>query len=33
MFSYDFKDHKDYKKYWDKDIQSLNKKKKGLEIN
>ena len=28
MFSYDFKDHKDYKKYWSKDVQLLNKKKK-----
>mgnify|MGYP001164946679 FL=1 len=28
MFSYDFKDHKDYKKYWSKDVQLLNKKKR-----
>ena len=25
MFSYDFKDEKDFKKYWDKDIQSFKK--------
>ena len=28
MFSYDFKDHKDYKKYWSKDVQLLNRKKR-----
>ena len=28
MFSYDFKDDKDFKKYWDKDIQSLNQRKR-----
>jgi|TARA_A100001011_G_scaffold204701_1_gene212932 hypothetical protein len=28
MFSYDFKDEKDFKKYWDKDIQSLNQRKR-----
>ena len=28
MFSYDFKDDKDFKKYWDKDTQSLNQRKR-----
>ena len=28
MFSYDFKDDEDFKKYWDKDIQSLNQRKR-----
>tara|TARA_S200000501_G_C20497865_1_gene601212 strand:+ start:274 stop:573 length:300 start_codon:yes stop_codon:yes gene_type:complete len=28
MFSYDFKDNKDHKNYWDKDIQILNEKKR-----
>ena len=28
MFSYDFKDDKAFKKYWDKDIQSLNQRKR-----
>ena len=28
MFSYDFKDHKDHKMYWKKDIQVLNEKKR-----
>ena len=28
MFSYDFRDNKDHKKYWDKDIQILNERKR-----
>ena len=28
MFSYDFKDDDNFKKYWDKDIQSLNQRKR-----
>ena len=28
MFSYDFKDNKDHKNYWNKDIQILNEKKR-----
>jgi hypothetical protein len=28
MFSYDFKDDENFKKYWDKDIQSLNQRKR-----
>tara|TARA_B100000029_G_scaffold224442_1_gene222344 strand:- start:399 stop:698 length:300 start_codon:yes stop_codon:yes gene_type:complete len=28
MFSYDFKDHKDYGMYWNKDVQLLNQKKR-----
>ena len=28
MFSYDFKDNKDHKNYWNKDIQILKKKKR-----
>ena len=28
MFSYDFKDHENYKNYWDKDIQLLNQRKR-----
>ena len=29
MFSYDFKDDDNFKKYWDKDIQSLNQIQEG----
>jgi len=28
MFSYDFKDNKDHKMYWNKNVQSLNRKKR-----
>ena len=28
LFSYDFKDNKEHKKYWNKDVQLLNQKKR-----